>query len=331
MVGVLTIPTREPLPTAEWPIGLAQQISELEPGQEVLNDYNTAGIVLFFGGQESRVGIDGRTDRYGAQYIADYVDLTDLKGDWKALLDELDPTSALLEDDSPLAYHLTEVQGWSVAGQESGFTLLVEPSRRTGGVTGIGARRATPPAGGRADGPRIGADAVTGTRRKPRPRPRAQPPRRSTIASPTGASTRKSPGAASPGCAEAGEVPARADPRSLRGHRPRRPPSQRHRQVRPAGHGPPGRSAAGHTRRIVSDQSPRRSEPGTPRAPTSLPGRPPERRRAARPGRPMDCDAKPTARPPARPSARTTRAPRLIASTRVGSAGRPCRSLSGRP
>ncbi len=128
MAGVLTIPTREPLPTAEWPIGLAQQIAELEPGQDVLNDYNTAGIVLFFGGQDSRVGIDGRTDRYGAQYIADYIDLTDLKGDWKALLDELDPTSALLEEDSPLAYYLTESQGWSVAGQESGFTLLVKPT-----------------------------------------------------------------------------------------------------------------------------------------------------------------------------------------------------------
>ena len=59
---------------------------------------------------------------------ADYIDLTDLKGDWKALLDELDPTSALLEEDSPLAYYLTEVQGWSVAGQESGFTLLVRPT-----------------------------------------------------------------------------------------------------------------------------------------------------------------------------------------------------------
>ena len=51
-----------------------------------------------------------------------------MKGDWKALLDELDPTAALLEDDSPLVYYLTEVQGWTLAGRESGFSLLVEPA-----------------------------------------------------------------------------------------------------------------------------------------------------------------------------------------------------------
>ena len=128
LIGVLSIPTRDHLPTQEWPIGLAARIAELSPGQTVLNDYNTAGMVLLFGGEQTRVGIDGRADRYGADYIDSYLDLTDMKGDWKALLDELDPTAALLEDDSPLVYYLTEVQGWTLAGRESGFSLLVEPA-----------------------------------------------------------------------------------------------------------------------------------------------------------------------------------------------------------
>lgn len=118
---------REHLPEADWPVSLAQQIATLPAGQRVLNDYNAAGLVLFFGGPRTQVGIDGRTDRYGAQYIEDYIGMRTLKSGWEALLDELDPTSALFEEDMAIAHVLQAERGWRVIGQESGWVLLVPP------------------------------------------------------------------------------------------------------------------------------------------------------------------------------------------------------------
>ncbi len=118
---------REHLPEDDWPVSLAQQIATLPAGQRVLNDYNAAGLVLFFGGPRTQVGIDGRTDRYGAQYIEDYIGLRTLKGDWEAMLERLDPTSALFEEDMAIAHVLQAERGWRVIGRDSGWVLLVPP------------------------------------------------------------------------------------------------------------------------------------------------------------------------------------------------------------
>ena len=127
LIGLVMIVGREPLPVKSYPVGLAHQVADLPTGQRVLNDYNVAGLVLAFAGPDARVGIDGRADRYGAQYIKDYSDLTSLTGDWEPLLGQLDPTSALLEEDSPLVHYLTVDLGWRKIGTESGYVLLVAP------------------------------------------------------------------------------------------------------------------------------------------------------------------------------------------------------------
>ena len=94
VLALVSIPGRSPyLPDADYPVELAQQIASLAPGQRVLNDYNVAGLVLFFGGAGTQVAIDGRSDRYGGKYIEDYLDMLDLSGEWDGLLEELAPTS----------------------------------------------------------------------------------------------------------------------------------------------------------------------------------------------------------------------------------------------
>jgi hypothetical protein len=128
VAGIVNVAARgdDNLPTASQPIALAERIAALPAGQRVLNDYNTAGMVLYFGGASTRVAIDGRTDRYGSGYIGRYRDLLDLRGDWQPLLDELDPTAALLEADSPLAGQLLREWGWQQVGAaDSGYILLV--------------------------------------------------------------------------------------------------------------------------------------------------------------------------------------------------------------
>ena len=100
------------------------------PGaQRVLNDYNVAGLVLYFAGDDDRVAIDGRTDRYGARYIEEYIGMKGLEGDVETLLDELRPTSALLKSDSPLAHVLVAEQSWTEVGREGKWVLLAAPDK----------------------------------------------------------------------------------------------------------------------------------------------------------------------------------------------------------
>jgi hypothetical protein len=123
-LGVVAV--ADHLPRGEQPLELVSRIAQLPPGQRVLNDYNVAGAVLFFGGDGVQVAIDGRTDRYGAQYIEDYTGMLALRGDWEALLDRLDPTAALLHEDAALGHVLRSDRGWQQVGEvENGFVLLV--------------------------------------------------------------------------------------------------------------------------------------------------------------------------------------------------------------
>ena len=101
MLGLVGIMGREHLPVDEQPIELGRAAARTWHGERVLNDYNVAGIALYFGGPRVQVAIDGRADRYGKDYINDYMDMMILRGDWESLLRDLDPTSALLEARGP--------------------------------------------------------------------------------------------------------------------------------------------------------------------------------------------------------------------------------------
>lgn len=126
--GLVVALTRDNVPSDTQPLSLAREIAGLPDGQRVLNHYNVSGAVLFFGGAGTQVAIDGRSDRYGGDYVSDYVDLFDLKGEWEELLDTLAPTSSLLPEDSALAHVLVAESGWTQVGRtDNGFVLLVAP------------------------------------------------------------------------------------------------------------------------------------------------------------------------------------------------------------
>jgi hypothetical protein len=129
VAGLAALPGRDLLPRDEFPVQLAKDVGELPGAQRVLNDYNVAGLVLYFAGDDDRVAIDGRTDRYGARYIEEYIGMKGLEGDWETLLDELRPTSALLKSDSPLAHVLVAEQSWTEVGREGKWVLLAAPDK----------------------------------------------------------------------------------------------------------------------------------------------------------------------------------------------------------
>jgi hypothetical protein len=114
---------RTPALPAGVPTRLVTQIS-LEPGaHRVLDDYNASGAVIFWGGPHTQVAIDGRADRYGARYIADYSKLMLLTGNWQQQLADLDPNYALLDSRMPLVRELTQ-RGWMILGYEGEWVLL---------------------------------------------------------------------------------------------------------------------------------------------------------------------------------------------------------------
>jgi hypothetical protein len=107
---------------------IAELLAPRDGTVTVLNDYNTAGTLIAFGPQGIQVGIDGRTDRYGADYIRRYLDAVAMRGDeWRSLLSEMQPDAAVLEDDAPLRYVLEEERGWTVTLTDGAYVLL-EPA-----------------------------------------------------------------------------------------------------------------------------------------------------------------------------------------------------------
>lgn len=131
LLSLVGIASRDHLPRDKYPMTLLAAVAELPSGQRVLNHYPLGGMLLYFGGPATKVGIDGRTDRYGAEYLRAYRGLPFLQGDWAPLLADLKPTSALIERKTGLAYYLSEVRGWKQVGdEERGYVLLVDLNAR---------------------------------------------------------------------------------------------------------------------------------------------------------------------------------------------------------
>ncbi|MGE0818735.1 MAG: hypothetical protein AB7O74_08715 [Candidatus Nanopelagicales bacterium] len=122
--------TQNPVIDPDYPQGLFAQIRDAGQPQRVLNAYNIAGPLLWFAGGPPHVlvGIDGRADRYGGDYIERYDgDLMDTRPGWEDLLAELRPTSALIRETEPLAGALVAQKDWVVVAREGRWVLLHAP------------------------------------------------------------------------------------------------------------------------------------------------------------------------------------------------------------
>ena len=118
-----------PVVDASIPQRLLADLHATTAPQRVLTTYNLAGPVLWFAGPPPhvRVTIDGRADKYGADYIDRYMNALAGKPDWNDLVDKLAPTAALLSQDEPLGTLLVDERHWVVVGHEGGYQLLHAP------------------------------------------------------------------------------------------------------------------------------------------------------------------------------------------------------------
>jgi hypothetical protein len=129
VVGLAVAPLQPRPVDPTVPQQLLATLADAPDPQRVLNGYNISGPVLWFAGPPPgvQVGIDGRADRYGADYISRYLRMVAAAPGWSTLLDELAPTSALLGADDALTGVLVAQRGWVEVGREGGWVLLRAP------------------------------------------------------------------------------------------------------------------------------------------------------------------------------------------------------------
>jgi hypothetical protein len=133
LVAPLVATTQPVVVPRDIPVALLSRLADAPQPLKVLNTYNVSGPVLWFGGgpEQVTVGIDGRADRYGAEYIERYTDgLVFARPGWDELFDQLDPDVAVLRVDQPLTGVLVAQRGWTEVAREGSTVLLRAPDVR---------------------------------------------------------------------------------------------------------------------------------------------------------------------------------------------------------
>jgi hypothetical protein len=131
LVGALAMAAAQnPVLDPGMPRQLIADIASATAPQRVLNTYNVAGPLLWFGGRPPHVtvGIDGRSDRYGSEYADRYANgLIQARPGWESLFDQLEPTCALVGSWEAIGPILVRQRGWIEVGREGGYVLLRAP------------------------------------------------------------------------------------------------------------------------------------------------------------------------------------------------------------
>ena len=127
-LGVLAL-LPQPVVSESVPRELIARIAASSSPQRVLDTYDLSGALLWFGGHPPHVlvAVDGRADRYGADYIASYFTTLAAAPGWESLIDELKPTAALLRTDEALSGVLVAQRGWVEVAREGPYVLLHAP------------------------------------------------------------------------------------------------------------------------------------------------------------------------------------------------------------
>ena len=111
------------------PVDAISTLADAPGPLRVLNTYNLSGPILWYGGGPGhlQLGVDGRADRYGAEWIQRYTeDLPNVAPGWEELLAELSPDVAVLSTTEPLSQVLVAQKGWvEVARDDEAETVVL--------------------------------------------------------------------------------------------------------------------------------------------------------------------------------------------------------------
>ena len=105
------------------PVQVADYIETEHPQGNMFNSYNWGGY-LMFAAPDVPVFVDGRTDLYGDDFLAQYLRTVFLQGDWRAVLDEYDIGFVVIEADGVMAAVLRDEPGWHLAYEDDQAVLF---------------------------------------------------------------------------------------------------------------------------------------------------------------------------------------------------------------
>lgn len=109
---------------AGQPVRIAAELAGRPADLHVLNGYDVGGLLTGLASPPARVAIDGRTDMWSAEYVRTYIADVSGAGDWRGLVDRLDPDVAVLPAGSEVARGLAIERRWRVTMTDAGWQLL---------------------------------------------------------------------------------------------------------------------------------------------------------------------------------------------------------------
>ena len=113
MIAIVWVPRPTEMPPDRWPVNAVSFIQQHPEqfGGNMLNQHVWGGY-LMYALPEHKVYVDGRTDFYGEAFIRDFLDMTELRPDWREKLDASRVNWTLLSTDTPLTQALALLPEW---------------------------------------------------------------------------------------------------------------------------------------------------------------------------------------------------------------------------
>lgn len=116
-----------PTVSSSQPVRIAAALAEQQEPLRVLNHYDVGGLLTGVAAPAARVAIDGRTDMWSEAYVAQYLRDLSGAGDWRGLVDSLEPTAAVLPRDGEVARGLRLERGWRAVMDDGDWQWLEPP------------------------------------------------------------------------------------------------------------------------------------------------------------------------------------------------------------
>ncbi len=105
----------------------SHELDQLPGRARVINEYEIGGWLLW-NARDTSPAIDGRTEIYEVDYVADYINALAARPGWEEFTNKLHADAALLHSSTPLASGLKS-QGWRVLSDDEELVVLVPPGR----------------------------------------------------------------------------------------------------------------------------------------------------------------------------------------------------------
>lgn len=113
-------------PAHEFPVAASYAVAALPPNARILASDKFGGYLIYRFAGERKVFFDGRSDLYGAKFLEEYGNMTQLRPGWRDTLNQYHFDAALLPPNAPLIEAL-QSNGWNRIYSDSVATLLSAP------------------------------------------------------------------------------------------------------------------------------------------------------------------------------------------------------------